>query len=257
MNDTIAFLQEADSLKYQDFHFVSLDLQHYAEPTLRNTDFSVPGWNFSIILALFAIIVLNKYLAPRKFKAMISIFYEGSHSDKVLREWNPIYSITGLSVFVSYNLLLSLFIQKIIIIFSGNASYYNSTGFFINIFFLVMLAYIIQYLLIQFFGWLFQVEVNMQRHITLHLSLMASYNLFLMVIILVLIFYPYRFFCILALIILLIPYCVRIFRTYVEIQTFSKLNFVNIFLYLCTLEILPLATVVEAGRRYIETGWFI
>ncbi|MBO5854055.1 MAG: DUF4271 domain-containing protein, partial [Bacteroidales bacterium] len=82
-------------------------------------------------------------------------------------------------------------------------------------------------------------------HVNLHISTMATTNVILMPMMLILFFYPYKFLCVIIIAILLILFSIRFVKLLIEVRMLSKLNFVNIFLYLCTVEILPILIIFK------------
>ena len=82
-------------------------------------------------------------------------------------------------------------------------------------------------------------------HVNLHVSTMAIASVIFIPIMMVMFFYPYRFLCVIILIILILLYIIRFIKLLIEVRMLSKLNFVNIFLYLCTVEILPVLVMVK------------
>jgi hypothetical protein len=56
-------------------------------------------------------------------------------------------------------------------------------------------------------------------------------------------FHPYKIFLIITLVILAMFFVATFIKLLIEVRMLSKLNFVNIFLYLCTVEILPVLVI--------------
>ena len=236
-----------------DIQIVTENVASTLEPNLRVVEFISPSWNFMIVFIAMILMVLNKQLYTARFRMMLVGLLQSSDSEKMTREWNPIVSINGLTVFVSYVAVLALIIQKILLVFSGNAMLYSSFGFYLNVCEFIMAFLIIQYLLVGFYGWLFGIEAATTHQEVAHLSAMTLMNIIMIVLGLIMLFYPTKIILIITSSILLIIIAVRIIKTFFEFQILSKRNLFNNFLYFCTLEIVPLSVAVTMLCRMIVT----
>lgn len=262
MNDTVKF-HDVDTLNnhvaidssnyascikyhelYKDFKFATEQSRDYAGPVEREVTYISAGWNFVILFVVMILIVMNKFFAPRRFATIITMPFQGG-GDKLLRESQSFFSIISLSTIVSFILLISMMIQKFYLIFGTNYILHDNFSFFGDIAIAVTTFYVVSYLLTLFYSWLFKSEAILLLYSTLIISAMASSVLLLIPIIMVILFYPYKFVFFVALVILLIVFAVRFIKLLIEVRMFSKLNFVNIFLYLCTFEIIPILVVVK------------
>ena len=169
------------------------------------------------------------------------------------REWNPIVSVNGLTVFVSYVALLALVVQKIILVFSRNIILYSGFGFYMDVCVFIMAFMIIQYLIVTLYGWLFGIEAATTHHEVAHLSTMTVLNIVMSFFGLIIIFYPIKIILIVTSVIILIIMGIRIIKTFFEFQILSKMNLLNIFLYFCTLEIIPLSVAITMICRLVVT----
>ena len=184
---------------------------------------------------------------------MLSVFNQTSDSDKMTREWNPLMSINGLSILVTYIAMLALIVQKIVLVFSGNFILYSSFSFYLDICAFIATILLLQYLFVSLYGWLFGFEVAAMHQEVTHLSSMAVINIAMIVFGLIILYYPSKFILILASVILLIIMVFRIFKTFFEFQILSRMNLLNNFLYFCTLEIIPLSVAITMVYRLVVT----
>ena len=237
-----------------DIQIVTENLTSTLEPSLRVVKAISPSWNFIIVFAATLLMVINKQLYSLRFRMMLSALSQSTDGDRMSREWNPILSINGLTVFVSYIALLALVVQKIILVFSGNTDFYGSFSFYLDVCTFIAALCIIQYLFITLYGWLFGIESATTHHVVTHLSTMAILNIGLIVLGLIMIFYPTKFILIIISSIVLIISGIRIFKTFFEFQILSKMNLFNIFLYFCTLEIIPLSVAITMLCRLVVTN---
>ncbi|MBR6439261.1 MAG: DUF4271 domain-containing protein [Bacteroidales bacterium] len=242
MNDTI------------DFQIVTENIGSMCEPLPRVVEYISPSWNFIVVFLAIILMMINKQLFALRFRTMLAVSFKTSDFDKMTREWNPVMSINGLSVFVAYVALLALIIQKIVLVFSGNTILYSSWGFYVDVCVFIAALLIIQYLFISLYGWLFDIETATNHHEVAHLSAMTVINILMIVLGLVIIFYPTKTILIITFSLLLIFIGIRIIKTFFEFQILSKMNLFNIFLYFCTLEIIPVAIAITMMCRLIVTN---
>ena len=236
------------------FQIVTENVTSTLEPNLRVVEYISPFWNFIIIFAATLLMVLNKQLYTMRFRMMLSVLTQPTGSDKMMREWNPIVSVNGFTVFVAYIALLALIIQKAVLVFSGKNLLYGGFGFYLEICTFIAALCIIQYLVISLYGWLFNIQTATTREEVSHLSFMTILNIVMIALGMVIVFYPTKIILAITISILLIITGIRIIKTFFEFQILSKMNLFNNFLYFCTLEIIPLSVGITMMCRLIATN---
>lgn len=237
-----------------DFQMVTENLASSVEPSLRVVEYISPSWNFIVVFIAMLFMVLNKQLYTLRFRMMLSVFSQNSDSEKMTREWNPILSLNGFSVFISYIALMALFVQKTVLVFSGNTVLYSSFSFYLEICAFIAMLCILQYLVVSLYGWLFNIENATTHEEVMHLSTMTILSVAMIILDLIMIFYPTKFIIILTAVIVLIINGIRLFKTFFDFQILSRMNLLNNFLYFCTLEIIPLSVAVVMLCRLIVTN---
>lgn len=239
-----------DVIEYQ---LVTENVATTLEPNLRVVEYISPSWNFIVVFAAIILMLFNKQLFTQRFRMMLSVLSMSSDCDRMTREWNPIVSVNGLTVFISYVALLALVVQKIILVFSKNIILYSGFGFYMDVCVFIMAFMIIQYLIVTLYGWLFGIEAATTHHEVAHLSTMTVLNIVMSFFGLIIIFYPIKIILIITSVIILIIMGIRIIKTFFEFQILSKMNLLNIFLYFCTLEIIPLSVAITMICRLVVT----
>lgn len=231
----------ADYGLYTDFKFITETLSNpYEGPIEREVTFVGAGWNFVILLIAIVLMVANKFFAPQRFSVMMTLPFQSGGGEKVIRETNLFFNIVSLSILVSFILLFSIFIQKFYLIYGGNHILHENIGFFWDVVLAVATMIIFNYLLTLLYSWLFNSEEILMLHVSLLVSTMASAILVLIPSVLMLLYYPYKHVFIIVLLMLTVIFAIRFIKLLTEVLMLSRLNFVNIFLYLCTIEILPI-----------------
>lgn len=235
------------------FQIVTENIASTVEPSIRVMEYVSPSWNFIVILLAMLFMVINKQFYTMRFRMMLSVLTQASDSGRMAREWNPIVSINGLTVFVAYIALMALVVQKIVVVFSENTILYNTFSFYLDVCAFIALLCILQYIVISLYGWLFDIETATTHEEVMHLSTMSIIDIALIILGLIMIFYPTKFILIFISIIILIINGIRIIKTFFDFQMLSKMNLLNNFLYFCTLEIIPLSVAVTMLCRLIVT----
>lgn len=231
---------------YKDFKFITEKLSApYEGPVTREVTYVSAGWNFMILFAVMVIVVSNKFFAPDRFATILTMPFQSGGGDRMIRENQSFFNFVSLSIIVSFILLLSMLTQKFYLIYGGNNILHDNINFFRDITFAVTTILIFDYLLTLLYSWLFKSEGMLFLHVSLLISTMALSTLILIPTILLLLFYPYKAVFILILVILSILFAVRFIKLLIEVRMLTRLNFVNIFLYLCTIEILPILVMLK------------
>ena len=247
-NDTVeGFYSEVQSIDnhYKDFKFITETSGEWEGPQHREVSYISAGWNFVILFLAMIIVVLNKFLFPQRFTSIMAMSFQNGGSDKIIRENPSFFNLISLSSVVAFVLTLSLFVQKFYVIYGGNDILHDNISFFFDVVVVTATIFIFNYLLTLFYSWLLKTSALLHFHVNLHISTMATTNVILMPMMLILFFYPYKFLCVIIIAILLILFSIRFVKLLIEVRMLSKLNFVNIFLYLCTVEILPILIIFK------------
>lgn len=230
---------------YKDFSFVAEKPVDFDGPIVREVTFISASWNFMLLFAVIIMVVINKFLIPNKSESIMSFPFQNGNGDKMIRESYSCFSTMSLLVIFSFAILISMMVQKLYLIYGGNHILHSNISFFTDILVAVITFFILNYLLTSFFSRLFDMGSLLLIHVNMHISLMSVCNVLLIPIMMILLFYPYKFFLIIGFIIVFVLFLVRIVIFFIEIRKLFKLSFVNIFLYLCTVEILPIMVIAK------------
>ena len=213
---------------YENFKFVTEVSCHYGKPVEREVTYVSAAWNFVVLFVVLIFMVLNKFMSQQRVLSLVAMPFQNSGNERSMRDNPSFFNLASFLVIVSFVLMLSLFVQKIFIVYGGNRILHDNFDFFVDVTMCVSAILVFNYLLTSF-----------------HVTSMATCNLFLVPIILLLFFHPYKLFLILTLIILGVFFVITLVKLLIEVRMLSKLNFVNIFLYLCTVEILPIFVILK------------
>ena len=240
MSDTIASINQ-----YHDFKFVTERYDGFGAPHGREVSYISAGWNFMILFGVMIMIVIGRYFTSQKVFGGVKVSFQRGNVEKNVRDTRASSLFVYLSVVISSILLMSLLIQKTLVIYGANKILYDNFSFYIDVMFAVSAFFVFNYLLMAFYGWMFNNNTLLILHVNSHMSNLEIINIIIIPFLMVLLFYPYKSFCIICMVLITLSYLIYFINFFVEIRLLSKLNFINIFLYLCTLEIIPLLVVFK------------
>ena len=245
--DTMAHDSVVPSFITQGFHGSLNPLPRMSYEILQ-------GWNLALLGFLLLLVVVNKQLYPRQFRQMLSVPGGVAHTNQLLREWNPVRSFLCTSFTLGYILLLALFVQKSCVVLSRDAMQYNSLSVFGIICGATAGWVLLRYLVIGLFNWLFDTHDTVDRQMTVQYSV-SIFTFFAMVpVTLLLLYNPTKYFIWMGIAIVGFAAIFRLIYGVVETRVSTKISALYIFLYFCTLEIAPVATLVTASLRYFSHG---
>ena len=234
--------------------FVTSGFNGVISPMARTTHEVLDGWNLVILAAVLLIVVINKQLYPRHFRQLLSVPGGVAHTNQLLREWTPTKSFIGFSFLASYIVVIALFLQKALVIFSRDVTQYNGFRFFLLVLAFVIGWISVRYIILSIMGWLFRQKDVFHRQTTVDLSI-SSYSSFVILFVLLLVLYiPNTIFVWVGIGILFVAALTKLILECIETRVYSKMPSFYIFLYFCTLEIIPLVLLLAAGMRYFTNN---
>lgn len=242
MLDVVSRNDSVSCNPYENFRFVAEASRQYEGPIEREVTYVSAAWNFVILFVVMILMVLNKFMSQQRLSAVISKPFQNG-SDRAMRDNQTLFSPSTFFVIISFILMMSLLVQQIFLVYEENRMLHDNFPFFIDVAICVSAFLVFNYLLTSFYGWIFKSDSFTHLHFTLHISAIATSNLMLVPVILLLFFHPYKIFLIITLVILTLFFIATFIKLLIEVRMLSKLNFVNIFLYLCTVEILPVLVI--------------
>ena len=212
------------------------------------------GWNLALLGLLLLLIVLNNQLYPRQFRQVLSVPGGVAHTNQLLREWNPMRSFICMSFTLGYILLMALFVQKSCVVLSHDVLTYNNARMFSILAAATAGWVLLRHFILRFVSWLFDAREPFERQMAVQFSV-SIFTLFVMVpVTLLLLYNPTKYFIWIGVAVLGLAAVLRLIYGIIETRVSTKVSPFYIFLYLCTLEIAPVATLVTAGMRYFSNG---
>ena len=212
------------------------------------------GWNLVVLGLMLFLIVINRQLYPRQFRQILSVPGGVAHTNQLLREWNPVGSFIGVSFMAAYVVLMALFVQKSCVVLSRDIVQYNTTRIFGIVCGCMAVWVLLRYAILYLFNWLFDTKEAVDRQMAVQLSFSIFSFLVMLPVLLLLLYNPSRLFVWLGIGILVLAALLRLVYGLIETRVATKISSFFIFLYLCALEIAPVAILITAGMRYFHNG---
>jgi Domain of unknown function (DUF4271) len=215
------------------------------EPSHKVNHVSI--WQIGILLFSVLLLGFAKAFSVNRFKQVVKSIFSYRISTEIIREEKVFYHRVNLLLTTIHICITSLFIYQLG--FLIKASFHESITF---IFYLKILAFLlVLYVLKYFFARMLAIVFNQQALASEYIFNVSLYNNFQGVlfipILLILYFTTFNFSSILmyiALPVLGLGLLLRLFRL-VMIGNAKSISYFYIFLYICTLEILPLVVIFK------------
>lgn len=251
-NEVADTLHVADSLSCDSLvpGFITTGFEGIINPLVRVTHEVLAGWNLIVLAAVLLLVVINKQLYPRQFRQILSVPGGVAHTNQLLREWTPTRSFIGFAFFISYIIVVALFVQKACVVFSRDVSAYNDFHFFCIVLAAAAGWILLRHLILIIMGWLFREKEVVQRQNTVQLSTFTICLLVIQPILWLVLYTPNSIFIWAGIGIIFAGAFLRLVLQFIETRVFTKMPSFYIFLYFCTLEIAPMILLLVAGLRF-------
>ena len=234
--------------------FITSGFHGTLNPLPRMSYEILQGWNLALLGLMLFLVVVNKQLYPRQFRQVLSVPGGVAHTNQLLREWNPMRSFICMSFTLGYILLMTLFVQKSCVVLSHDMLTYNNLKVF-GILCAAMTGWILlRHLTLRFVNWLFDTNETIDRQMVVQFSVSILTLIAMVPVTLLLLYNPTKYFIWIGIAVLGLAAILRLVFGVMETRVSTKIPAFYIFLYLCALEIAPIATLVTAGLRYFSHG---
>ena len=241
--DSLEMSQEVPS-------FITSGFNGVISPMIRVTHEVLVGWNLIILALVLLLVVVNKQLYPRQFRQILSVPGGPAHTNQLLREWSPMRSFLGFSFMITYIVVIALFVQKTCVIMSRDVARFNDFKVFAIISGFCAAWVLLRFLILSLAGWLFRQKEIVVRQTTVQISVYTLTFLLIQPVLWIILYIPNTIFVWIGIGLLFIAALMRFVIEMIETRVAVKMPPLYIFLYLCSLEIVPLLVLVVAGMRY-------
>jgi hypothetical protein len=248
---TKASQSKIDSTKYPQGNYNYTKVKQTQKKYFDNNNYILrkPNSNWLPLLILFTLIyyVILRRVFAKNFPIIFQSYWNDRLVQQLARDDNFFKMRAAISLFVLYCLILSLFLYNVSDYFNLLTQYTGLKKYFFLLY-VVIIFYVLKYLLVKLVGYVF----SFQRLMTAHLSIISVSNLvFILFSAPFLIFYQFLpdGMLLYIIIFLAVLFLFNVLYKYIRSLVFAVSNFqfskFYLFIYLCTLEIVPLLLVIK------------
>lgn len=245
-------VQQADSLGIAEKKIVyttSIFNQHKLKPVngfaLKERMVSDTGWLFIYLLITLFFTSIISQLYRRRFVITINAIWQNRYFNQISGETKMFDHPLNFILFTLYSANISFFITLAIQFYFPKQIQINTVLSFVTITGLIMLYSTIKSGIAIFTAKLFKQDEFSTRYITqLHLS-ENNLGILMLPFLWVLLYHPYGIYFIIILSAIALLSLFRLVKTFITLTMNTRLSAYQIFLYLCTVEILPIIVLVK------------
>jgi hypothetical protein len=202
-------------------------------------------WIFVLILAGFALLAFVQVFYNRRLRMIMQAVYARHYASQLTREGNIFNERISIALFLIYLIAFSIFLFEGLKLFSGITGFMPDLIFFLELMAAVLLFWIIKAVVIQLSGIIFTTRQRSFEYLLHAYMINLTIGLFLLCILLPMIYLNTKVFFYVGLGFLAIMFVFRLIKGVTIGFSYTKFSRFHLFLYLCTLEILPLAVLVK------------
>lgn len=216
------------------------------EPRLRNVENN--NWfSLQLLIAFFILASLRTFYGKR-LKLVIDAFLNQRYASQFFREENALIQRTSVLLSLTFIISASLFFYQLESLYPLQWIEFKGFQKYLLILVFTLLFYIFKILFNKIGGFLFKCERETSEYIFNQFLILQIIGLGLMLIVLILRYQqiiPSNYILYAGLFILLAGFIIRIFRSFQITTSNTGFSYIYIFLYLCTLEIIPIVVIVK------------
>ena len=209
-------------------------------------------WNLVIIIISVSVIAWIRYFYGKRFNHLLLAPFSKRFQNQLLRE-GDLFSerlslATGFTYFISMALLI---FQVHILLFNGKIPLpFNGLTFYLAIMALLIIYWFCKIMMMHFLGSVFKTRTTTREYLTNILILNTITTLLILPALVLIIYLKSVLFVYIALIIISLLFLFRIVKGFLTGLSLTKFSYVFLFVYLCSLEIVPAILVVKLSMIY-------
>jgi hypothetical protein len=215
----------------------------------------VPDWMAGIILVCFIIQAWNHVFNPGRFLQVIKAPFSKRFINMLVREGNLFNERIAFTLGIQYIGMLALFLYIINEVYLG-FQFREMKGFVLYLAILGSIAAFttIKVALIYILGVIFKTRETTYHYLLNHLIFSMLTGPVLLIFTILMVYVNVPFFHYATIIVVLLIYLIRFFRGFLIGMALTKFSYLLLFVYLCSLEILPLLVVVKVMLNVAKTA---
>jgi hypothetical protein len=254
-------MPDSSLFRFEDFHaamagksaggdtvartFITVQSNVEIRPKIRKDTNKIDSSSLIILSLVLILIVLSKHLFPRRFQQLWQALASETKLNLLLREWNPSLSMPAIVFIFTYTFLFALFLKLIAERFLASEVEHFPVHFYWQILTITFGAILLRHILKKFVAQLFKAhEINL-RYSANEFSFYLIASLVLFIGLLSMFFQPGTISIYLAFLTFFILLIYNLLRSFIIGLTAGRFSVLYLFLYLCTLEIVPFLLLLK------------
>ena len=212
-----------------------------------------PDWILGVLLLIFSLLAWVRVYHFKRLKQLVQASLYKIHVQKILRSNDSLIARISIGLNAIFILSMSLFIYQLLWYYNVELPYTGNLSPFLLILMIVAVVYPLKSMVLWLMGWIFKESEGFAEY-SYHVFLLNKMVGLALIPLLVLVTYLSMGQFILLHVgvsMVCLTYLYRLFRGYAVGRATRNLSQFYIFLYLCTLEILPLVLVTRFISRQL------
>lgn len=215
-------------------------------PVPKNQNTS--NWQMVVLLFILILFAIVNVFYKKKFKQLISAFFVNRHASQAAREENIFLQRLNIILFINFIFIITLFLYQVSEFYNFKLKYYEGTLYFFWLLTIIVALYLLKMLIVKALGFIFKTEKETSEYIFNTLLFNNILGLVLLPLVFCLVFLPEinpRIFIYTGAVFSVLALIYRALRGYIIGASHSGISRLYLFLYLCTLEFLPLIVIIK------------
>jgi len=242
--DTVAITSTADFI---DGMFTGHQLKPVnKEPILKaklNED-----WFLGILLFVFILLAIIKVFYNKRFRQLLDGFFVSRYASQAVREENVLLQRVSVILFLSFVLTTAAFIYKLSEYYGWRIKALSDLSLYLIIAAIIFLVYVFKLITVKIMGYIFKTEKEVEEYSFNILLFNNVLGLALFPVVLCMAFVtelPVLVYIQIAAGMFAVVFLYRIVRGFILGAGTAGISKLYLFLYLCTLEFLPLVVIIK------------
>ncbi len=210
-----------------------------------------PDWILVLFLLSFVLLAWIQVSYSKRLKQILLAPYSKRFLNQMIRDGNVIKERISVALVIVYAIGISLFLYQINILLYHH-TIYNVTGFQLYLLIMVSLLiyWLVKILLIRFLGKIFKTYQATHEYILNILILIFVSGILLLPLLVLTVYLKSVFLLHICMIFFILLFLFRFIRGFIIGISLSKFSYVLLFVYLCSLEILPVIILAKLILSY-------
>jgi len=233
--------------------FLGNHFQHTEALPLVQSRWEFPDWIFYVLILSLVILGFIQVFYPKRFRLILRAVFTRNTANQLIREGDIFRERIGFGLFIISLLNISIFVFILLWYFTKIPMHISAVRLFLSISSLVFFIWGVKFLLTNILGDIFQTRSNAKTIQLSNFLIHIFSGLFILLLLFPILYINPEIFIYIALCGLLILFIIKIIRGFIIGSSGSAFSLLHLFLYLCTLEILPYILLIKFGLDFMES----